>query len=89
VTVVNWVRDWLNHGTMIPELSGLVTESISGPSQVSITLGLETMILNLIDSYNGRRYVQYTGGNDQVVRSDNGVCSDRISEGNIVLLVNS
>jgi hypothetical protein len=29
--VVNWVRDWMNHGTMIPELSGLVTGSISRP----------------------------------------------------------
>jgi hypothetical protein len=32
--VVNWVRDWMNHGTTIPELSGLVTESIPPPIQV-------------------------------------------------------
>jgi hypothetical protein len=41
--VVNWIRDWMNHGTMIPELSGLVTESISRPIPLSllrITLSL-------------------------------------------------
>jgi hypothetical protein len=33
-SVVNWVRDWMNHGTMIPELSVLVTESISTLTRV-------------------------------------------------------
>jgi hypothetical protein len=32
--VMNWVHDWMNHRTMIPELSGLVTESIPPPIQV-------------------------------------------------------
>jgi hypothetical protein len=31
--VVKWVRDWMNHGTMIPELSGLVTEVVTRPIQ--------------------------------------------------------
>jgi hypothetical protein len=32
--VMNWVHGWMNHGTMIPKLSGLIMESISRPIQV-------------------------------------------------------
>jgi hypothetical protein len=84
---VNWVRDWMNHGTMIPELSGLVTETRYHDQLESITLSLEATILNLIDDSYHSKYVRYTGGNDQVVRSDYVICSDRISEGNIGLML--
>jgi hypothetical protein len=60
--VVNWVHDWLNHGTVIPELAGLaVTLNPSGRS--SIVLSLERMLeyCNLIDSYNSK-YVRYETG---------------------------
>jgi hypothetical protein len=56
-------------------LSGLM-ESILLPALKYITLSLETMILNLIDLYNCK-YIQYTRGNDQVVKkSDNVICLD-------------
>jgi hypothetical protein len=34
--VMSWVCDWMNHGTMIPELSGRRTESIS-PANPSLS----------------------------------------------------
>mgnify|MGYP000485565991 CR=1 FL=1 len=52
--VVNWLCDWMNHRTMIPELSGLVTETILQPTQACYVKFGDYDMHPIDGSFNGR-----------------------------------